>query len=37
MVVSVQQKEMVEVGLGGESREEPEDTRGAIAVENSTA
>lgn len=28
----MQKKEMVEVGLGGESREEPENTQGAIAI-----
>lgn len=33
----VQQKGMAEVGLDEESREEPEDARGAIAIEKSVA
>lgn len=33
----MQKKETVEVGLGGESREEPENTPSAIAIGKSNA
>lgn len=36
-MVSVQQREMVEAGLGEQSRQEPEYTQGAITIEKSIA